>query len=127
MAYYKSMAGFLGQCYPPVNCDFIRSCGIISIKLVVMMDIEIDGTVSGEFIDLRVLGIAFLTPGLMFRADFTGSKSSKKAVSREEAIAIIDEQYRCVFPFCFSMHISWRGFKLGGAVLSCENRYGALF
>ena len=39
-----------------------------------------------------------------------GSKSSKKVVSREEAIAIIDEQYRCVFPCLFLfVCFSWLG------------------
>lgn len=45
--------------------------------------------------------LLILEPAPTLNVDFAGSKSSKKVVSREEAIAVIDEQYRCVLPCLF--------------------------
>ena len=108
MVYDKSMSGYLGQCHLLVNCDFIHICGTFSNK--------IGGTrLRWRFRELIDSSIVLLTLGIgpAFCSYFTGPKSSKRVVSREEAIAIIDEQYRCVFPFCFSMHISSREYRVG--------------
>lgn len=79
------------------------------------MDTEILGrAVFGEINHISTLRTALLIfgTGPVLCADYTGPKSSKKVVSREEAIAIIDDQYRCVLPLLFSLHISWRGFEI---------------